>query len=175
VEFSETNERLITLNSYHRLIWIVTVRANWNDNVSVMSYSVRNFIICLFNDWTRAVCGVEIRSLYNQIQNVMLYSMTQFKMRSYEHFLLSLLKDAECGISARCRVAPTVQHRFSSESRWTHDHILVFHDSGGRWSALLPGRFILGEISMGTHSIRGWMGPRVGETVTEKSLVFAWS
>jgi hypothetical protein len=50
-------------------------------------------------------------------------------------------------------------------------YILVILTSalvGGEWSASRLGRCILGERAPGTHSIRGWVGPRAGLDYAEK-------
>jgi hypothetical protein len=39
---------------------------------------------------------------------------------------------------------------------------------GGEWSALCLGRFNLGELAPGTHSIEGWVDPRDGVDDMEK-------
>jgi hypothetical protein len=40
--------------------------------------------------------------------------------------------------------------------------ILTLALDGGEWSASHPGRFILSVIAPGIHSIRDWVGSRVG-------------
>jgi hypothetical protein len=67
-----------------------------------------DFITCLFSDSARAVCVVEIRSLYRfKISCSIQWRNSKWVINIF----FELMKDAECGISARCHVAPTVQHR----------------------------------------------------------------
>jgi hypothetical protein len=42
---------------------------------------------------------------------------------------------------------------------------------GGEWSASLPGCFTRGERALGTHRIRGWVGPRVVLDAVEKRKI----
>jgi hypothetical protein len=39
--------------------------------------------------------------------------------------------------------------------------------NGGEWSAPRPGRLTLGERSLHTHWIGGWVGPRAGLDAVE--------
>jgi hypothetical protein len=43
---------------------------------------------------------------------------------------------------------------------------------GGKWLALLSGRFTLGEKVPGTHWIGGWVGPRIGLDDVQKGKFF---
>jgi hypothetical protein len=46
------------------------------------------------------------------------------------------------------------------EWRYSSTHSLTSALDGGEWSASRPGRFTPRERALGTHWIRGWVGPR---------------
>jgi len=50
---------------------------------------------------------------------------------------------------------------------WFHAFLTSAPD-GGEWSASRTGRLTLGERTLGTHWIGGWMGPRAGLAAVAK-------
>jgi hypothetical protein len=56
-------------------------------------------------------------------------------------------------------------------SRCINTHFLNWALVGGERSASRPCRFILEERALGTHWIRGWVGPRAGLYAAEKRKI----